>query len=76
MNIVVDDCHLLGIFFWEGRGGGGVNLAEPDHQAYYPQLPGYYHLTSISIKNQVSLSHSIWFLFAGFTVMYVECWGI
>ena len=37
MIIVVDDCHLLGSFFLEGGGGGGggLNLAEPDQQAYF-----------------------------------------
>ena len=35
MNIVVDDCHLLGSFFlFLGGGGGGVDLAEPDQQAF------------------------------------------
>ena len=37
MNIVVDDCHLLGSFFWGG--GGGVNLVEPDQQAYFDHFP-------------------------------------
>ena len=36
MNIVVDDCHLLGSFFF---GGEGVNLAEPDQQAYFDHFP-------------------------------------
>ena len=35
MNIVVDDCHLLGSFFL----GEGVNLAEPDQQAYLDHFP-------------------------------------
>ena len=41
MNIVVDDCHLLGNFFFGGGGGGGgqVNLAEPDLQAYFDHFP-------------------------------------
>ena len=40
MNIVVDDCHLLGsyFFFW-GGGGGRVNFAEPDQQAYFDHFP-------------------------------------
>ena len=37
MNIVVDDCHLLGRFFLAG--GGGVNLAEPNQQAYSDHFP-------------------------------------
>ena len=41
MNIVVDDCHLLGSYFCLGGGGGGgrVNLAEPDQQAYFDHFP-------------------------------------
>ena len=35
MNIVVDDFHLLGSFFF----GGGVNFAEPDQQAYFDHFP-------------------------------------
>ena len=34
MNIVVDDCHLLGSFCF-----GGMNLAEPDQQAYFDHFP-------------------------------------
>ena len=43
MNIVVDDCHLLGsyfsFFFGGGGGGGRVNFAEPDQQAYFDHFP-------------------------------------
>ena len=44
MNIVADDCHLVGrYFFWVGGGGGWgvgrVNLAEPDQQAYFDHFP-------------------------------------
>ena len=39
MNIVVDDCHLLGSYFCLGGGGGRVNLAEPDQQAYFDHFP-------------------------------------
>ena len=42
MNIVVDDCHLLGsfvVFFLGGGGGGRVNFAGPDQQAYFDHFP-------------------------------------
>ena len=39
MNIVVDDCHRLGSFFFGGGGRGEVNLAEPDQQAYFDHFP-------------------------------------
>ena len=40
MNIVVDDCHHLGsFFFWGGGGTGRVNFAEPDQQAYFDHFP-------------------------------------
>ena len=39
MNIIVDDCHLLGSFFFFGGGGGGVNLAEHDQQVYFDHFP-------------------------------------
>ena len=42
MNIVVDDCHLLGSYFFKGGGGWGggrVNFAEPDQQAYFDHFP-------------------------------------
>ena len=38
MNIVVDDCHLLGSCFCF-FGGGRVNFAEPDQQAYFDYFP-------------------------------------
>ena len=34
MIIVVDDCHSLRQFFFFFL-GGGLNLAEPDQQAYF-----------------------------------------
>ena len=34
MNIVADDCHLSGSFFFLG-GGGERNLTEPDEQAHF-----------------------------------------
>ena len=40
MNIVIDDCHLSGIFFLGG--GGEVNLEELNQQAYFD------HFLSIS----------------------------
>ena len=39
MNIVVDDCHLIGSLFFWGGGGRGVNLAESDQQAYFDHFP-------------------------------------
>ena len=39
MNIIADDCHLSGSFFFGRGGGGGGDLVEPDQQTHFDHFP-------------------------------------